>query len=132
MSWREKLPTLVREARFRTQSELVSALTAAGTQVDQAAISRELKALGAIKIDGIYRLPAAHDIELLSAAITAQGCLVVIHTTPVWAPVLASRIDEAALDGVLGTIAGDDTVFVATTGATASDALLSWIDASEA
>ena len=54
---------------------------------------------------------------------TAGGCLVVLHTDAAFASVLAQRIDHAMPSGVLGTIAGDDTVFVATTGPEALPAL---------
>ncbi len=127
MSWREQLPTLLLEGQYRTQADLAAALLADGHQVDQAAISRELRVLGATKVGGIYRLTPAKDIAVLSASVTAGGCLVVLHTAPAWANVMASRIDEAPIDGVLGTIAGDDTVFVATSGADATDALFIWL-----
>lgn len=115
------------ERRFRTQADLVAALAEAGHQVDQAAISRELRALGATKVDGAYQLVVDPDVPVRSVALTAGGCLVVLHTPPAWANVMAQRIDEAPLDGVLGTIAGDDTVFVATSGPRASEALTSWL-----
>ena len=44
---------------------------------------------------------------------TANDCLLVIKTRPAFASVLAHRIDISMIDGILGTIAGDDTVFVA-------------------
>ena len=55
---------------------------------------------------------------------TANGCLVVLHTDLAFASIVAQMIDGAAIDGVLGTIAGDDTVFVATDGPAAHAALL--------
>lgn len=127
MSWRNALPPLLLAGRYRTQSDLAEALAEAGHQVDQAAISRELKVLGAVKVDGFYQLVASGDIVVRSAAVTAAGCLAVLHTAPAWANVMAQRIDGAPLDGVLGTIAGDDTVFVATSGPEATDALLGWL-----
>ncbi|MEM6926394.1 MAG: arginine repressor [Myxococcota bacterium] len=127
MSWRDHLPGLLVEGRYRTQADLARALLEAGHQVDQAAISRELRVLGAIKVDGAYRLSSTGEFAVHAASVTAGGCLAVLRTAPAWANVMASRIDEAPLDGVLGTIAGDDTVFVATSGADATDALLTWL-----
>ncbi|MEN0062419.1 MAG: arginine repressor [Myxococcota bacterium] len=128
MSWRSHLPTLLQERRFRTQAALAQALADAGHPVDQAAISRELKVLGAVKVDGTYQLVQEQDgLPVFGASVTAGGCLVVLRTAPAWANVMAQRIDEASLVGILGTIAGDDTVFVATSGAEATDALQHWL-----
>ena len=55
--WRSVLQNLIQSGSFRTQRELVRAIQArTGTQVNQATVSRELTALGARKVDGVYRL----------------------------------------------------------------------------
>ena len=89
-----------------------------GYQVTQATISRELSALGASKQGGVYRLPPPTDLPapVLSSAVAAGGGMVVLQTIPAHASVLAQAIDAAELNGVLGTVAGDDTVFVAVAG----------------
>ncbi len=119
MAWRTVLQELVETGRFRTQRELVRALQArTGRRVNQASISRELTALGARKIEGIYTL--GPELEVTSRVhgmvATAGGCLIVIRTDTAFASVVAQTIDLACIDGVLGTIAGDDTVFVAVSG----------------
>ena len=128
MTWRPTLRELVASGAYRTQGALVRALAEAGHPVDQGAVSRELRLLGARKIDGIYRLPSnLSAVPVHRMAETAGGCLAVLHTDPAFANVLAQAIDDAELSGVLGTIAGDDTVFVATTGARATAALAQWV-----
>ncbi|MEZ4237967.1 MAG: hypothetical protein R3F59_17850 [Myxococcota bacterium] len=127
MDWRPVLGTLVETGRFRTQRELVRAIEArTGRRVNQASISRELQELGVRKVEGVYRI--GPDFELADrigdTAVTAAGCLCVIHTDVAFASVVAQTIDQAGVEGVLGTIAGDDTVFVATTGPDASEQVL--------
>jgi arginine repressor len=53
----------------------------------------------------------------------------VVVTEPAWAMALAQEIDQAELEGVHGTVAGDDTVFVATAGPEATERLTSWLGA---
>lgn len=124
--WQSLLAELVQTGSFRTQRELVRAIQArTGKRIDQASVSRQLTSLGARKVDGIYSLGAelemaSHVHDLVS---TAADCLVVLHVDLAFASVVAQAIDDAELDGVLGTIAGDDTVFVATTGPDAVSAL---------
>lgn len=125
MSWRPLIPELLATGDYRTQGELVRALSERGHRVDQATVSRELRALGVTKVDGIYRLPGPPDVgaPIHRFAITAAGCLVVVITEPAFAMVVGQAIDSAAIPGVIGTVAGDDTVFVATEGRRATDAL---------
>ena len=116
--WRDLIPELLTSGEYRTQAELVDALCERGHVVNQATVSRELANLRVRKVDGIYRLAAASAPGLPIHAFldTARGCLVVVRTDPAFAMALAQTIDGADLEGVLGTVAGDDTVFVATNG----------------
>ena len=119
MSWRTVLNDLIETGTFRTQRELARAVEArVGRRLNQASISRELQALGARKVDGVYRIGPEMDLSshIRRWSQTANGCLVVVHTDLAFASVVAQTIDEARLPGVLGTIAGDDTVFVAVAG----------------
>jgi len=116
MHWREALIELVHERSFRTQTEIVRVLAeVSGVQLNQATISRELTALGAEKVDGVYRLPPAPDLgaPVYRFMLTANGCLAVVKTDPAYANVIGQAVDAAGLPGVIGTIAGDDTVFIA-------------------
>jgi transcriptional regulator of arginine metabolism len=107
-----------------TQDELCDKLGRQGYDVTQSTISRDLRRLGAVKaIDEegrtVYRFTAdtAAPIRNTSIAemitkIASNGAMIVIHTTPGSASLVALHIDRN-LDSVLGTIAGDDTIFVA-------------------
>ena len=117
MSRSETIRALLASRRLTTQAELVEALAQAGHPVNQATVSRELRKLGVEKIDGAYRLPRPRaGAPIHRFLLTAGDCMAVLHTEPAFASVLAQRIDRGGLEGVLGTIAGDDTVFVALSG----------------
>jgi len=120
---REAVGRILRAGRVATQEELLAALRAEGFQATQATLSRDLARLGARRVsrpDGSYYevgdgAPAsvAAAVSGLVSAVATNGSLVVIRTLPGSAPAVARAIDLARLPGVLGTIAGDDTVFVA-------------------
>lgn len=108
-----------------TQDELREELEKLDFEVNQSTISRDLRKLGAIKmIDGsgrtVYRLadeiglaPAPSGLGTLIADIEHNGSMIVVHTSPGSASLVARQIDQLRTSkGVLGTIAGDDTVFV--------------------
>lgn len=121
----------------RSQGELVRLLADSGLDVTQATVSRDLDDLGAVRIRGVdgallYAVPgeggdrspvlAASDSVLETRLARAMGSLlvsaqpsanlVVLRTPPGGAQLLASALDHAVIPGVLGTIAGDDTVLV--------------------
>jgi transcriptional regulator of arginine metabolism len=119
---------LVQERDLSTQAELADALRKHGIDTVQATVSRDVAQLGLVKVRNakgrlVYALPGSADLDRLSelasalrrsaTSLTAAANLVVIHTPPGSASVLASAIDRAALPEVAGTIAGDDTIFVA-------------------
>ena len=119
---------LVQERELSTQTELAEALRERGIETVQATVSRDVAQLGLVKVRNaegrlVYALPGSEDLDRLSELasalrrsatnLVAAANLVVIHTPPGNASVLASAIDRAALPDVAGTIAGDDTVFVA-------------------
>jgi transcriptional regulator of arginine metabolism len=129
---------------IRSQPELLDLLATDGIEVTQATLSRDLVEIGAEKVrvgkqlvyavpgEGgdrtVRAAPAAHEVSqrlaqrcqelLVSAEPTAN--LVVLRTPPGAASFLASAIDHGAVPQVLGTIAGDDTIMVITTGTRAS------------
>ena len=115
MSWHSTLAELISTKKFTRQDSIVSALAQAGYNLNQTTVSRELKRLGARKVNGIYQLSNQMNFgaPIFSLHATANNCLLVIKTRPAFASVLAHRIDLSMIDGILGTIAGDDTVFVA-------------------
>ena len=84
----------------------------------QATVSRELTAMDARKVMGIYRHARAPELpaRVLDLALAYGGGVAVVRTDAAHASVLSQAIDEARLKGVLGTIAGDDTVLVVMAG----------------
>jgi len=119
---------LVRDGTLSTQAEVASALREAGFEVVQTTVSRDIADLGLVKVRApsgrlVYAPPGATDGDRMRAlgaamrryAIGAQaaGSLVVLTTPSGYANALAQAIDEAAHPGVAGTIAGDNTIFVA-------------------
>ena len=111
--------------QIASQSELMDLLAAAGHPVTQATVSRDLTALGAVKEerDGSVRYRLAHRIDPpprgatqalaeYSVEITSSANLVVVKTVPGAAHLVGAAIDGASLPGVMGTVAGDDTVLV--------------------
>ena len=118
----------LREHRVGSQEELVARLSLAGIAATQATVSRDLLEIGAVKQkrDGEIRyvMPdqvepgyAAEKLDRLLAewvdAIIPAGNLLVLKTPPGSANLVANALDAAGLDEVAGTIAGDDTIFVA-------------------
>lgn len=110
-----------------SQTDLARLLREQGFDVTQATVSRDLKALGAGKVrgdDGGLAYSLRHEtsdsglertLAEFAGGIRHSGNLVVITTPPGAAQVVAGAIDRSALDDVLGTVAGDDTVLVVAT-----------------
>lgn len=120
------LTELLESGALSTQEELVQELSRQNFQVTQSTISRDLRRIGAIKtLDAngqtVYRLPdesiglpvRSATLEGLVLDIAHNGATIVIHTTPGSASLVARHLDSVPEYGVLGTIAGDDTIFVA-------------------
>ncbi len=117
---------LLERTRISTQSALVKRLREQGHEVTQSSVSRDLSELGAAKMGGAYRLPApvadtADEVqrltfELVRGVAPAGDHLLVVRTMPGAAQIVGSAIDALELSDVVGTVAGDDTIFVATTG----------------
>jgi transcriptional regulator of arginine metabolism len=119
---------LVQQRELGTQAEVAEALRAEGFDAVQTTVSRDIAQLGLVKTRGaegrlVYALPGAADLHRLSELTTAlrrwavtldaTGNLAVLRTPPGVANALARAIDEAHLPDVVGTVAGDDTIFVA-------------------
>jgi len=119
---------LVTTEAIESQAQLKRLLLHADHDVTQATISRDLEAIGAVKVredeTARYRIQDPADMRRARAAlaaatdefvesVTVTGSLVVVKVPPGAANLVAGRIDAAGLAGVLGTVAGDDTVFIA-------------------
>lgn len=131
MRRREEILLIVAETAVHSQDELLAALRKRGVRVTQPTLSRDLRELGLVKTPQGYVSPASlapvaafqpresreHRFEqlvrdsLLSAE--AAGNLVVVKTPVAAAQPLASAIDSTPIEDALGTIGGDDTIFIA-------------------
>lgn len=119
--------------QVRSQSDLQQRLADMGIESTQATLSRDLDELGAVKLRaadggaGVYVVPedgtpvrgvsggtdrVSRLLADLLVSTDASGDMAVLRTPPGAAAYLASALDRARLPGVVGTIAGDDTVFV--------------------
>ncbi|MBQ5984298.1 MAG: arginine repressor [Bacteroidales bacterium] len=115
---------IVSASRVSDQGELINALKQRGIHTTQATLSRDLRAMNIVKrtdADGLprytlpfsaraYFVPGGHDPSIIS--IEYSDSFAVIKTHPGYAGMVASRIDGAAIPGLMGTIAGDDTILV--------------------
>jgi transcriptional regulator of arginine metabolism len=112
---RKLIKGLVSSQPIATQEELRAVLAERGHDVTQATLSRDLAQLGAHRTAHGYELPDAPLALLpdLVRSVDDNGTLVVIHTAPGAAHVVASALDRAKPIEILGTIAGDDAIFVA-------------------
>jgi transcriptional regulator of arginine metabolism len=118
-----KILELISTRPIRTQGELAEALAAEGWEVTQSSVSRDIAALRLVKVDGEYRRPprgvsAAHPDErrIAEGVLTVESAgeaLIVLHTPPGEANRVAVALDRLAWADVVGTIAGDDTIFLA-------------------
>ena len=127
---RQAIRRLIQGRKVATQEDLRSLLASQGFDVTQGTLSRDLARLGARRAPGaeggtVYELPPEgaaavtaspgllEALDPLVRGVRDNGALVVVHTTPGAAQAVALALDQARLPEVLGTIAGDDTVFVA-------------------
>ena len=100
---------LVSRGGAQTQNDIETALSRRGVRVTQATISRDIHELGLVRAGAGYRSTAALVRELVLSIEVIQP-LAIIRTPPGTANLVARRIDEAALPGIAGTVAGDDTI----------------------
>jgi transcriptional regulator of arginine metabolism len=125
-----RIAKLLEQHRVTSQSHVVDLLAADGVVATQATVSRDLDELGAIKVrvpgakDTVYAIPELpkdqiapeeHLKRVLAewlVEVSHSGNVVVLRTPPGCAHVVGSAVDRASLSGVLGNVAGDDTLIV--------------------
>jgi len=120
---------ILRSGTVRNQQDLVSLLRKEGHVVTQSSVSRDLRDLGVLKAAGGYVLPAEETartngnfralVQFVRGVKPAGPCLTVLRTTIGAAQSVAVAIDKAEWPEVVGTISGDDTIFIATNGSPA-------------
>jgi transcriptional regulator of arginine metabolism len=110
---RQAILELVQERVIHTQQELALALAERGHPATQATVSRDIQELGLVRSPSGYRpAPAGSLLSELVVRIHQVQFLLVIHTAPGTANLVARAVDEASLAGIAGTVAGDDTIIV--------------------
>lgn len=129
---------LLSQERFGSQSEIAAALQAQGfNNINQSKISRMLTKFGAVRtrntrMEMVYCLPnelsvpnTSSPLKNLVLDIDHNDLLIVIKTSPGAAQLIARLLDSVGkADGILGTIAGDDTIFITPTRNTAMPQLI--------
>jgi transcriptional regulator of arginine metabolism len=145
---RDEILRVLRDGAVHSQEELQQRLARRGIEVAQPTLSRDLKDLGFAKTPSGYVVPGeggavpdvereARNFEKLERAlrewlldVVTAGTLVVLKTPPAAAHPVARAVDEAGLEGMAGSIAGDDTIFLATPSAAAAAKLARLLEAS--
>ena len=124
-----RIARILENSGVTSQSHLVDLLAADGVIATQATVSRDLEEIGAVKVrvaggDTVYAIPELPKDRLVPeeqlrrvlsdwvVEVAHSGNLIVLRTPPGSAHVVASALDRAAIPGVLGTVAGDDTLLI--------------------
>lgn len=124
-----RIAAILEENAVTSQGQLVELLDAEEIHATQATVSRDLDELGAIKVrvpggETVYAIPE-HPVDRIApedhlrrvmgdwvADVGSSGNIVVLRTPPGSAHVVASALDRAGMEEILGTVAGDDTLMV--------------------
>jgi transcriptional regulator of arginine metabolism len=124
---RRAIARLLERHPVHRQAELVQLLRAEGFNATQSSVSRDLRDLGAAKLKTGYSLPERHrgnnerELRLVAEFVrevrAAGPNLLVINTAVGAAQRVAVTLDRISWPEIVGTLSGDDTIFVATTGA---------------
>lgn len=136
----QAIARLIGQQRVANQPQLLDLLAAERISATQATVSRDLEELGAIKVrvpggQSVYALPELETDRVAPfdqlrrvlgewvGEVASSANLVVLRTPPGCAHVVASALDRSGFDGLLGTVAGDDTLLCVAGPATTGDAL---------
>lgn len=114
----QRILSLIRAKRIGTQDELTAHLERAGVVATQSSVSRDLVELGVVKHHGYYALPRSANGAAARGLLSLDGAgdvLVVARCEPGMASAIAVEIDRAAIPEIVGTLAGEDTIFIAVT-----------------
>lgn len=111
----QKILSLIQARPVGTQEDLRALLERAGVPATQSSVSRDLEELGVVKHHGHYTLPRTNGAAVrgLLSLDQAGDTLVIARTVPGLASAVAVEIDSAGIPEIVGTIAGEDTIFIA-------------------
>lgn len=123
-----RVKEIVERLVIRTQDELSDALRSEGIDVTQATVSRDIKEMMLVKVptgDGSYRyaFPSDHNVMVSVArlektfqdsvlSVNSSGNIIVLRTLPGTAQAVAYVLDNVRWSEIIGTVAGDDTIFL--------------------
>ena len=114
----QRILNLIRAKRIGTQEELTAHLERAGVAATQSSVSRDLVELGIVKHRGHYTLPRSTNGQAARGLLSldmAGDVLVVAKCDSGMASAVAVEIDRAKISDIVGTLAGEDTIFIAVT-----------------
>jgi transcriptional regulator of arginine metabolism len=122
----QRILSLIQAKPIGTQEDLRELLETSGVAATQSSVSRDLEELGIVKQHGHYTLPKANGSAArgLLSLDQAGDSLVIARTLPGLASAVAVEIDAAAIPEIVGTIAGEDTIFIAVSDAKAKKAII--------
>ena len=111
----QKILSLIQAKPIGTQEDLRALLERTGVPATQSSVSRDLEELGVVKQHGHYTLPRTNGngARGLLSLDQAGDSLIIARTVPGHASPVAVEIDAAAIPEIVGTIAGEDTIFIA-------------------
>jgi len=132
------LRELIETHEITSQEQLVQLLLERGITATQASVSRDVRELGLIKVHGRYvslsrlteengPVTATINGDLVTNITPVGANLVIVHAIPAAASAVAAQIDAAKLPDVVGTVAGDDTVFIAVPSRVAQGRVIAWL-----
>lgn len=116
---------VLRRNDVHSQGDLVNLMVAEGVSIDQATLSRDLRSMEVVKGPSGYRAPETMDVDKAArkrlsgllkdhlVSLSPAGLILILKITSGYASLVASEIDQAGLPGLLGSIAGRDTIFLA-------------------
>lgn len=132
---RTQIVDLLQNEEVETQEDLRRKLARRGIHVTQATVSRDIEDLGLVKTRAGYRLPEAGDrlapvqptlavvLKEFLTEVRQAGNLVILKTRPGNAHSVAAALDADPWEEIVGTVAGDDTIFAATPSSRQADAV---------
>lgn len=118
MTLEELILKIIKEEEIQDQKTLLKKIARRGHEIDQSTLSRILKKLNIEKHLGKYVVlesPISQKYSVENQIIAVPPNLIIIKTKPGFASAVSISIEENRIEGVVGTIAGDDTIFIAVT-----------------
>ncbi len=128
------LINLLNAQELTNQAEVVRVMREMGYEVTQPSISRDFRELGVVKIDGSYSLGLGSRVgenyssaSLVRSVVSVGENLIVVKTNPGAASVVAAALDASDIEGLMGSLAGDDSIFLAVSSSAHHDSVSQFV-----